>query len=258
MMQGSLAELASFGFFIYCAALALSLEPPRRNRVLLGAGAGLLLVVAWIVSGPAGIAHDWLLPPIALLIAYWTSGALFTAPSHAAEERLLTIDHALGARAMASRAPRWAAELLELAYVGVYPLIPVALICHLALTPRPDPDRFWSVILITDYVCFGMLPWIQTRPPRALEGAEPWRSTVRRLNLRLLGHASIGVNTFPSGHAAEALAAALLVVGAPALVVVWMFVNAAAISTGAVLGRYHYAADALAGWGVALAVWSLL
>jgi hypothetical protein len=37
-----------------------------------------------------------------------------------------------------------------------------------------------------------------------------------------------------------------------------MFVSAAAISAGAVFGRYHYAADALAGWAVAILVWALV
>ena len=36
-----------------------------------------------------------------------------------------------------------------------------------------------------------------------------------------------------------------------------MSVNALAISAGAVLGRYHYAADAIAGWAVALGVYFL-
>jgi membrane-associated phospholipid phosphatase len=99
---------------------------------------------------------------------------------------------------------------------------------------------------------------VQTRPPRALEAADPWLSPIRRFNLRLLGAASIQANTFPSGHAAEALAAALLVIGAPVPLVAAMFSAALAISAGAVFGRYHYAADALAGWAVALAVWVAL
>ena len=73
--------------------------------------------------------------------------------------------------------------------------------------------------------------------------------------MRLVGAASIQVNTFPSGHAAEALAAALLVTGAPLPVVIVMWLNAVAVSAAAVLGRYHYAADALAGWAVAFLVW---
>ena len=87
---------------------------------------------------------------------------------------------------------------------------------------------------------------------------EPWRSSLRALNLRLLGAASIRVNTFPSGHAAEALAAALLVANAPSVVVAWMLFNALAVSAGAVFGRYHYATDAIAGWLVALAVWVVM
>ena len=257
-MHGNPGGLASLGFFVYCAALAFSLERRRRNTVLLGSGAGALLTSWWIAGGSLAILRDWILPPGVLLAAYWTSGALFTAPSVAAEARLLRIDGALGIRAIAAKAPRLVVELLEISYLWVYPVIPVALAVHLLATPDPDPNRFWAVILITDYVCFAMLPWIQTRPPRALETADPWRSSVRRFNVRLLGETSIGVNTFPSGHAAEALAAALMVAGAPLPLLLWMFGSAAAISAGAVFGRYHYAADAVAGWLVALVVWMLL
>lgn len=257
-MHGTPGGLASLGFFIYCAALAFSLESHRRNTVLLGTGAGVLLTTWWMAGGSLPILRDWVLPPAVLLAAYWTSGALFTGPSAAAEARLLQIDRALGIRTIASKAPRLVAELLEISYIWVYPVIPVAFAVHIVATPHPDPNRFWAVILITDYVCFAMLPWIQTRPPRSLENTDPWRSSVRRFNLKLLGETSIGVNTFPSGHAAEAMAAALMVVGAPSSLVVWMFASAAAISAGAVFGRYHYAADAVAGWMVALVVWTLL
>jgi hypothetical protein len=37
-----------------------------------------------------------------------------------------------------------------------------------------------------------------------------------------------------------------------------MLFNALAVSAGAVLGRYHYAADAFTGWLVALGVWVIL
>jgi membrane-associated phospholipid phosphatase len=103
-----------------------------------------------------------------------------------------------------------------------------------------------------------MLPWVQTRPPRALEGEAPWHSRFRRFNLRLLGSTSIQVNTFPSGHAAEGLAAALLILGAPIAVPLLMCAGAVAVSAGAVLGRYHYFGDALAGWIVAVGVWIAL
>jgi hypothetical protein len=55
-----------------------------------------------------------------------------------------------------------------------------------------------------------------------------------------------------------ALAAALLVSNLRPIVFIWMLFNAAAVSAGAVFGRYHYAVDAIAGWVVAIAVWLLL
>ena len=102
--------------------------------------------------------------------------------------------------------------------------------------------------------CRGFRPGRRVRS----KDEEPWVSSLRRFNLRLLGATSIQVNTFPSGHAAEGLAAALLVLAAPAGIVFAMLIAALAVSAGAVLGRYHYLADALAGWVVAVVVYVLL
>lgn len=245
-------------FFAYTILAALITgRLPRRNRWLAigGAGVGLLLNNVPVGAQLVPALEHWILPPVLLLLGYWASGLLFAAPMPRAERALHGLDRRLRIRPLAARTPRWLAELLELAYAGVYPLIPIALVIHLVFATHPNPDRFWTLILITDYICFGVLPWVQTRPPRALEQGEPWASRFRRFNLRLLGSTSIGVNTFPSGHAAEALAAAVLVLDAPWPIVAWMFLNAALISAGAVLGRYHFAGDALAGWGVTIVVW---
>ena len=253
--------LASGLFFGYAAGVAAAMPRqawPRRRAGLTLASAGMALSIAAARLPFTPILHDWLLPPALLLLGYWTSGLLFVAPMPRAERLLFAIDDALRIRAIAARMPRAAAEFLELAYVGVYPLVAVALIIELTLTATPDPQLFWTVILVTDYICFAVLPWVQTRPPRFLEGSDPWPARFRRFNLRLMGAASIQVNTFPSGHAAEALAAALLVLDAPLPWVVWMFFNAAAVSAGTVFGRYHYALDAITGWGVALIVWLAL
>lgn len=247
---------ASGVFFVYVAIVALIVPRlPTRKRVqaVSGAVAGLALAAAAARTANP-ILLGWVLPPVTLLTGYWASGRLFVRPMPAAERALAAVDRALAIQNVAARTPRWMAEFLELAYAGVYPIIPIALAISLAFVPGADPDRFWSVILITDYICFGMLPWVQTRPPRAIEGEPPWQARFRSVNLRLLGRASIQVNTFPSGHTAEALAAAILVLGAPPLLVLWMFFNAAAISAATVLGRYHYAADAIAGWLVAIVV----
>jgi membrane-associated phospholipid phosphatase len=251
-------QLAGLWFFGYLVAvLAARRAQGRRARLALAGSvvAFAILVFSWRVRQPT-VLIDWLWPPIVLLLGYWTSGLLFVGPVTWQERALAWLDHRLDVRAIARGIPRAVAELLECAYVGVYPMVAIAFLLHLAFAAHPDPARFWAVILVTDFVCFGFLPWVQTRPPRALEAGEPWSASTRVLNLRLLGSTSIHANTFPSGHAAEALAAALLTLDAPMPIVVLMFAGAAAVSAGAVLGRYHYLADAVAGWVVALAVWA--
>lgn len=247
-----------FGYTAVVAALPRRRQPEYRGRIFGGTVLALFLtaVIAGLDYRP--VLHDWVAPPVLLLLAYWTTGLLFVTACPRQERILFGLDRRLAILERARRTPRWLAELLELAYSSVYLLIPAALVLHLLFSPAPEPARFWSVILIADYICFAVLPWVQTRPPRALEQDEPWRSAVRALNLRLLGAASIRVNTFPSGHAAEGLAAALLAIDAPLPVAAGMLGLGLAVAAGAVLGRYHYAADALAGWVVALAVWLAL
>src|SRR5262245_40797045 len=249
---------ASLAFFFYVLAVALVMPGlARRARMLaaLGSLVGLAIALAAHAVRPVPLLHDWVVPPVLLLLGYWTSGLLFVAPMPRVEAALSEVDRWLAIEPAASATPRWLADVLEGAYAGVYPLIPLALVSHLVTAERPDPERFWTVILVTDFICFACLPWIQTRPPRALSPFQPWETAVRRFNLRLLGSASIQVNTFPSGHAAEALAAALLVATAPWPIAAAFGVAALLVSAGAVLGRYHYAADAFAGWAVAGLVW---
>jgi hypothetical protein len=248
-------QVASAAFFLYVAAIALWQGLSRRTarQALSGAACGLaVLLLSLAFDRP--VLSLWIWPPLLLLIGYWTSGRLFVAPRPSHEAALVWLDRQLDVQAVARRTPRALAELLEAAYAGVYLLIPLALLVRLESFSAPAPDAFWTVVLVTDYLCFAVLPWVQTRPPRALERGDPWASTIRRFNLRVLGATSIRVNTFPSGHAAEAFAAGLVVVGAHPFVVVLMFMGAAGVSAGAVLGRYHYAIDVLTGWGVALAV----
>ena len=252
-------QLASVAFFVYVALAAIAIsriERATRLRVFGGVSLGFAFVAASIVLPESTIARVWILPPLILFCGYWSSGGLFVEPMPSVEMMLERFDAALKIDRLAARTPRLLAEVVEVAYSGVYPIVPIAL--WIALRHGASADRFWNVVVITDYVCFALLPWIQTRPPRAFRVGEPWQSLWRRVNVRMLGATSIQVNTFPSGHAAEGLAAALLVSGAPAWVQACMGLTAGAISAGAVLGRYHYAVDAITGWIVALTVWLLL
>jgi membrane-associated phospholipid phosphatase len=164
------------------------------------------------------------------------------------EGRLLALDRRLQVTTISERAPRSLVELLELAYLCCYPMVPVGFASlYLAGLPE-ESDRFWTAVLLAVFGCYGVLPWLPTRPPRAIEG-RPRQSSglVRRINLRVLGVASVQLNTFPSGHAAASLATALAVGARLPLAGFLLGLLALAIAIGSVVGRYHYAADALAG-----------
>jgi hypothetical protein len=253
------ASLVFLGYTFVCALLLPGLTRSARLKGAVACLAGLAIVCwsAWLP--PSAVLGRFLfLPALVLFIGYWSSGLLFRAPMPRVESFLRTADVRLRIRETAASTPRVTAEVLEFAYAFVYLLVPIALAIRIALTPLgdADADRFWTVILVTDFICFGLLPWVQSRPPRATEPGDPWRSSFRAFNVRLLGATSIRVNTCPSGHAAEALAAALLVSTAPAPVFAAMIFAAAAVSAGAVYGRYHYALDAVSGWIVAGIVWA--
>ena len=113
-------------------------------------------------------------------------------------------------------------------------------------------------MLVASFGCYGILPWLHTRPPRSIEPAGPidQRSlALRRLNMAVLDQAAVQVNTLPSGHTATALAAAL-VVGEllPGLLPV-LVALALAIALATVIGRYHYAVDTILGLAVGIARW---
>ncbi len=67
------------------------------------------------------------------------------------------------------------------------------------------------------------------------------------LNLRVLDRASVQWNTFPSGHTAASVAAALAVGSSIPQAGVVLGVLAVSIAIGSVVGRYHYTADAITG-----------
>lgn len=252
-------QIGAIAYFAGSAALAdllAGVRPAARVWAVVMSAAGAALTIAASRLPPAHPLNVWVFPIVVLYLSYRATGVLFTTPMSSVERRLATLDAALGIDRFAHRAPRWLAELLEFAYTSIYTLMVLALI--VARWIGVTPDHFWTVVLVTDYVCFGMLPWIRTRTPRATVDPVPWRSSWRALNLRLVKAGSIGVNTFPSGHAAEALVAALLVIGSPWPIAAAMCLAAAAVSAGAVFGRYHYAADVFAGWVVGIVVYFLI
>ncbi len=264
-----LTEWIVCGFFLYLIVLSRvrPLASARRRRVLL---AGLVCIALAVMlaqlrpSPSLRIVRDWV-PAVYLLQGYWLCGLFFRRPALGMERRLLAFDTWLfersGLRRAAARAPRVVASWFEAAYLLAYPFVPVGFGVFLALGHRDRADEFWMAALIAGFACYGMLPWVQTRPPRALAADRPlWMPhlNLRRLNATVLQRMSVQVNTCPSGHAATAVAVALTVAsaGAPAFGGAFLFV-AASIVVATVLARYHYTVDTLLGLTVGVAAWGI-
>ncbi|MGH9312868.1 MAG: phosphatase PAP2 family protein [Vicinamibacterales bacterium] len=255
-------EWATLAYCAYCCVIALahpSLPARRRAAVALGAIA-IASLAAWAPAAPwrdTFALRDWILPAaVYLLGGYYLSGLFYVAPMPRIERRLVALDRRLDAAAWSARLPTGVLEFLELSYLAVYAMVGLGPLVAYAAAGAAEVERFWIIVLTADYICFACMPWAQTRTPRALEGNPPAsRSRVRRLNLAVLGRFSHERNTFPSGHAAEALAVVLALAHISPSVSLALAPLALAVGAGSVAGRYHFAADAIAGYLVALVVW---
>jgi PAP2 superfamily len=272
------AEWLALAYFAYLALVARVKGHLTAWRACLTASivvAAIVLVLELLPQTPTVrlLRGTW---PLALLLAgYRLSGLFFVRPMRQLEAWLLHLDRRVFAwlGLGPARARRGSVVAgFELAYLFVYLLIPIGALTLAMGGWMQVVDRFWAIVLLSGFACYGMLPWIQTRPPRVLESAsgpsvrpnadrEPSRSRVadegplRRLNLFILSHGSIQVNTLPSGHAATVLATALVVAERmPAAGFVLLLAATAAI-LATVAGRYHYTLDSVLGALVAVAVY---
>lgn len=239
--------IVAAAYFAYLAGMAIA-----RRRPWPAVLSTATLIAIFIIGMP----H--IMPLVYLLAGYWLPALIVREPNVRFEQRLLDIDWKLfgpdGLARFERRAPRPLIEYLELAYLLCYAAVPAGYACLVLAGHDADAlDRFWSIVLLAAFLCYGLLPWIPTRAPRAIEpgrGAE--RSSIRQLNMAVLNRASVQWNTFPSGHTAASVATALAVAGEMPLAGLALGVLALSIAAGSVTGRYHYAADALAGAAVAV------
>ncbi len=147
---------------------------------------------------------------------------------------------------------------LELCYVLVYAVGPVALLALFWSGRRDQMSRFWFAYLAGTLGAYALFPFFPSEPPRTVfAGADlPHVITViRRLNLWILGGYGIHSSVFPSAHVSSAFSAAwaLLATIPEKKWIGWlMAVYALSVAIATVYGRYHYAADAVAGFAVSL------
>jgi hypothetical protein len=255
-------NLAFFSFFLVLAWVR-PLERNRRMNVTALAAVAIasLLLLLFDLRPFAGFRQG--LPLVLIPMAYWQTGQ-FTGPIHRKlQARLTEVDHKL----LSVFEPfdfsrgflRWLRIYTESAYILVYPMVPSAVAVLFFVDAADRMTEFWSVVLPPAYICYATLPFIRTLPPRATEhiAADAIPPVgIRKFNLFIVGIVTHQANTFPSGHAAAAVAVALeLLRLVPPIGAIYL-VAALSIMAGAFFGRYHYAVDLLA--GAALACLSFL
>ena len=233
---------------------------------LLAAGAGTFTTLFWV---------NLVAPGALLLTGYWLGGLLFHTPQRWLETWLLQTDRALQADRWMDRLPRPLVELLELSYAADYIVVGGGAI-FAATAGVEAVAYYWSLVLTSELASFAPLPWLRSRPPRAVEAAEaaaavhvwaalnkgagvqPRVSYFRRVNVAILKNASVQANTLPSGHVSGAVAAALGVMAIDVTVGSMLMIAASLIAVAAVAGRYHYWIDCAAGAIVAAAVFVII
>jgi membrane-associated phospholipid phosphatase len=147
---------------------------------------------------------------------------------------------------------------LELCYALVYAVGAVS-VAALFLSHRRDRiDRFWVAYLSGTLGAYALFPYFPSEPPRTAFPTDnlPHVMTVlRRLNLWIVGGYGIHSSVFPSAHVSSVLSAAwglLATIPKRRWIGVSMAIYGFSVAIATVYGRYHFAADAIAGIVVSL------
>lgn len=251
------SEWIAFLYFLYLilACWLRSLRPGRRARVT-AVSLAMAAAICAVASGAPSAVRDWT-PFMYVSVAYYLTGQLFVEPSETLESWLLGWDHKLLGDPTRRFAhwPGWVVAYLDIVYMSCFLILPGGLAVLAAAGHSRQANHYWTMVLAADLGAFAPLSVIQTRPPWRLEEPAVLAGTrVRRLSAFMVRNATIGVNTFPSGHVAVSLAAALAVFSSMPLTGCVLFVLAASVGVACIVGRYHYVVDVLAGAVLAAAV----
>lgn len=257
-------------FFSFFTLVSLLRPITRRRRIeVIGIGVtGIILVLAgrfsdqFLSDYAASAVRDWL-PAVLLPMVYWQAGRLSTKINQSFQATLKATDETLLGSWLPSltRRPiyKWIAATFEAAYLSCYVLVPLGLGVLYLAHMKQHATEYWSVILPATYVCYAFTAFMPTLPPRSLtkDPVRPIGGNVRTLNLWFVHRVTTELNTFPSAHVTSTLGGSLLVFRlVPS--VGWAFVLISiGIALGAVLGRYHYAADVLLGVVLAVGVYAV-
>ena len=280
------AEKTLLAFFAALLVASFTLSLPGTTRAVLAGlnvAVGCLLVALSrdnLVEGNrwASTLRDWL-PAVLMLLAYRESGLFIKAdPAHRLDHLFILWDrwllHSRWVEGLLEACAPWLQHYLEMCYLLCYPLVPLGFAAlHLArpsIAAQREPrgsshgaevrhhtlplaamfDRFWTTVLLATLFCYVIYPLFPLIPPRVLFNdlpGPPVPPLPRHMNLWILDRLSVQVCVFPSAHAASVTATALAVRAYMPRLGILFCIVALSIAVATVYGRYHYAADAVAG-----------
>jgi hypothetical protein len=226
-----------FGAILAVAALS-------RRRVVLALAFADYALLAAMMSTAEGPVARFILPPVFLVAGYWLTAPFYRSPSPRLEAWLMRYDDALGVDRWRPTAPGWIKAAAEVAYQGCYPFMLLAAVPPF-LVSRDAFGWHWTLVLTAELACYVTLPWLQARPPREIRAAHD--GALRRVNQAFMDRLSVRATTIPSGHVAGPIAATLSVLMVAPQWGPWLLACALMIAAATVIGRYHYAVDALLG-----------
>jgi membrane-associated phospholipid phosphatase len=257
-------------FFAYIAAVS----PLFRNRPVLKSQPVFVLAIVFALllsvarmeqtrfAKAARIIRDWL--PLIITLGAFREMELFLPVrfEHRFEAVWIQWDgvllHEWHVRNMIESAGSLIPFFLELCYLLVYGIGFFCLALLYLKHRTSEIDRFLTVYLIGTLMAYALFPYFPSEPPRFVfpNIDQPLVTTwARRLNLWILKAGTIHVGVFPSAHVSSAFSAAwgmFLVLPQRRVFGFGLLLYALSVSLATVYGRYHYAADVLAGFGVSL------
>lgn len=208
------------------------------------------------------IIRDWL--PIPLTIAAFREMELFLPRvfEHRYEGQWIIWDRVLldhwrlrpAIESLGSAIPLY----LELCYLLLYVLGISCVAVLYVQRRRGSVDRFLTIFLLGTLLAYALFPYFPSEPPRIVFAGidNPAMMTwARKLNLWILQVATIHAGVFPSAHVSEAFSAAwaMFLLFPRRKILGWgLLWYAISVSIATIYGRYHYAADVLAGFGISL------
>ena len=268
------SECVILAFLVYAAlaSVAIPIAPALRTRTLL-LNLAILALYSLLIRADTlrprlvtAVTRDWLALALVLL-AYREVGWLaLPHTTHALELRWVAWDRALlrgGLKAAVEALGPVLPSILEVAYSLVYTLAPFCVAILYLSGERERVERFLLVFATAVLLCYVLLPFWPSEPPRTVfPGVDvpAYLTIFRRFNLWMLAGAGIHTGVFPSAHVAGAFGAAFGMLRAGATrrwVQPFLFTMAALIALAVVYGRYHYLADAGAGFLMAVAALAL-